>query len=250
MKLKTLALIPALMMGSQIVFADGHESAADEAKPTATTLANDQQKLSYIFGIQVGKNMMAEGIKLDMEAFSAGVKDMFDKKQPQIEESEAERVIGEFQQRKATEMAELMNKKQEEAKVYMAENAKKEGVITTASGLQYKIIKAGDGATPKPEDKVIAHYKGTLLDGTTFDSSYDRGEPATFPVQGVIKGWQEALVLMKEGAKWELVIPANLAYGPRGTGQLIGPNETLKFDIELVAITAATEKEPAAAPAE
>jgi FKBP-type peptidyl-prolyl cis-trans isomerase FklB len=103
--------------------------------------------------------------------------------------------------------------------------------------LQYKVIEAGDGATPTPKDKVIAHYKGTLLDGTVFDSSYDRGQPATFPVTGVIQGWQEALQLMKEGAKWELVIPAELAYGPRGAGQLIGPNETLKFEIELIAIT-------------
>lgn len=243
MKLKTLALIPALMLGSQVALADGHEAAK---------LDNDKQKLSYIFGIQVGQNMMAEGVELDMSAFAAGVQDMFDKKQPQIEGEEAERVIGEFQQRKAKEMAEVMNQKEEAAKVYMAENGKKEGVVTTESGLQYKIIKAGDGATPKPEDKVIAHYKGTLLDGTTFDSSYDRGEPATFPVQGVIKGWQEALQLMKEGAKWEIVVPAALAYGPRGAGQLIGPNETLKFEIELVAITAATEKAPEApaAPAE
>ncbi len=240
MKLKALALIPALMMSSQITLADSHETAK---------LDNDKQKLSYIFGIQVGQNMMAEGVDLDMDAFTAGVNDMFAQVPPQIKGEEAERVIGEFQQRKAKEMAELMNKKQEEAKTFMVENGKKEGVVTTESGLQYKIIKAGDGATPKPEDKVIAHYKGTLLDGTTFDSSYDRGEPATFPVQGVIKGWQEALGLMKEGAKWELVIPANLAYGPRGAGQLIGPNETLKFEIELVAITAATEKAPVA-PAE
>jgi FKBP-type peptidyl-prolyl cis-trans isomerase FklB len=130
-----------------------------------------------------------------------------------------------------------MNEKQAEAKTYMAENAKKDGVVTTDSGLQYEIIEAGDGATPGPEDKVIAHYKGTLLDGTVFDSSYDRGEPATFPVNGVIQGWQETLQMMKEGAKWRIVVPANLAYGPRGAGQLIGPNETLVFDIELIAIT-------------
>lgn len=240
MKLKTLALIPALMLGGQIAMADGHAKA---------TLDNDKQKLSYIFGIQVGQNMMQEGVELDMAAFTAGVEDMFSQTPPQIEQPEAERVIGEFQQRKAKALAEEMNKKQEVATKYLEENKTKEGVVTTESGLQYKIIKAGDGATPKPEDKVIAHYKGTLLDGTVFDSSYDRGEPATFPVEGVIQGWQEALQLMKEGAKWELVIPASLAYGPRGAGQLIGPNETLKFEIELVAITAATEKAPAA-PAE
>jgi len=130
-----------------------------------------------------------------------------------------------------------MNEKQSEAKAYMAENAKKDGVVTTDSGLQYQILEEGDGATPGAEDKVIAHYKGTLLDGTVFDSSYDRGEPATFPVNGVIQGWQETLQMMKEGGKWRIVVPANLAYGPRGAGQLIGPNETLIFDIELIAIT-------------
>ena len=118
-----------------------------------------------------------------------------------------------------------------------ASNAKEKGVIVTASGLQYKIIEAGEGKSPTSEDKVVAHYTGKLLDGTVFDSSHDRGEPATFPVSGVIKGWQEALPLMKEGGKWQLVIPAKLAYGERGAGAKIGPNEALMFDIELVAIT-------------
>lgn len=225
MKLKTLAILPFLFGAP--VMADTH----------AAKLDTDQQKLSYIFGIQVGQNMMAEGVDLEMDAFSAGVADMFAGKQPQLEQAEAERVIGAFQQKKAQEMAETMNKKQEIAQAYLEQNGKKEGVVTTASGLQYTIIKEGDGATPTEKDKVIAHYKGTLLDGTVFDSSYDRGEPATFPVTGVIQGWQETLQLMKEGAKWQIVVPANLAYGPRGAGQLIGPNETLIFDIELIAIT-------------
>ncbi|MBE0439671.1 MAG: FKBP-type peptidyl-prolyl cis-trans isomerase [Gammaproteobacteria bacterium] len=203
----------------------------------AAKLDTDKQQLSYIFGIQVGQNMMQEGVELDMDAFSAGVADMFAGKPPQLDQATAEKVIGEFQQKKAKEIADEMNKKQVQAKAYLDENAKKEGVVTTASGLQYTILTEGDGATPTANDKVIAHYKGTLLDGTVFDSSYDRGEPATFPVTGVIQGWQEALQLMKEGAKWQVVVPANLAYGPRGAGQLIGPNETLIFDIELIAIT-------------
>jgi FKBP-type peptidyl-prolyl cis-trans isomerase FklB len=225
MKFKTLALIPFLF-GANVM-----------AEANAAKLDTEQQQLSYIFGIQVGQNMMQEGVELEMDAFTAGVADMFAGKQPQLDQATAEKVIAAFQQKKAKEMADAMNKKQAEAKAYMDENAKKEGVVTTASGLQYKIVKEGDGATPTATDKVIAHYKGTLLDGTVFDSSYDRGEPATFPVNGVIQGWQEALQLMKEGAKWEVVVPANLAYGPRGAGQLIGPNETLKFDIELIAIT-------------
>ncbi len=225
MKFKTLALIPFLF-GATVM-----------ADTNAATLDTDKQQLSYIFGIQVGQNMMQEGVELDMDAFSAGVADMFAGKQPQLDQATAEKVIGAFQQKKAKEMADEMNKKQAQAKAYLEENGKKEGVVTTASGLQYKILEQGDGATPTAKDKVIAHYKGTLLDGTVFDSSYDRGEPATFPVTGVIQGWQEALQMMKEGAKWQIVVPANLAYGPRGAGQLIGPNETLIFDIELIAIT-------------
>jgi len=207
------------------------------AEASAAELQSEKQKLSYVFGINAGQNLKAEGVDIDIDAFAAGIADMFAGKQPQLDQAEAEKVIAAFQQQKAQEMAKLMNEKQAQAKTYMEENAKKDGVVTTESGLQYKIIEAGDGATPTPNDKVIAHYKGTLLDGTVFDSSYDRGEPATFPVTGVIQGWQEALQLMKEGAKWELIIPAELAYGPRGAGQLIGPNETLKFDIELIAIT-------------
>ncbi|MEX1199591.1 MAG: FKBP-type peptidyl-prolyl cis-trans isomerase [Methylophaga sp.] len=201
------------------------------------TLDSDQQKLSYIFGIQVGQNMKSEGVELDMAAFAAGVKDMLDGKQPQLDQATAEQVISQFQQQKSQELAAVMNKKQAESKAFMDENAKNPGVKTTESGMQYEIIEAGDGATPSADDKVIAHYEGTLIDGTKFDSSYDRGEPATFPVNGVIKGWQEALQMMKEGAKWRVVIPGNLAYGPQGAGDKIGPNETLVFTIELIAIT-------------
>lgn len=228
MNFKTLALLPILFFGAQAM-ADTH----------ATELKTDQQQLSYIFGIQVGQNMKAEGVDLDMEAFTAGVADMFAGNAPQLDQATAGKVVEAFQQKKAKEIAAEMNAKQELAKAYMDANAKKDGVITLESGLQYKIINEGDGATPTDKDKVIAHYTGTLLDGTKFDSSYDRGEPATFPVTGVIKGWQEALQLMKEGAKWEIVVPGNLGYGPRGAGQgsPIGPNETLLFEIELIAIT-------------
>ena len=228
MNLKSLVILPILFFGAHAM-ADTH----------AATLDNDKQKLSYIFGIQVGQNMVAEGVELEMDAFTAGVADMMAGKQPQLDQADAEKVIGEFQQKKAKEMAADMNAKQDVAAAYMEANAKKDGVVTTESGLQYKIITAGDGAKPTTEDKVIAHYKGTLLDGTVFDSSYDRGEPATFPVTGVIQGWVETLQLMQEGAKWEIVVPANLAYGPRGAGQgsPIGPTEPLKFEIELIAIT-------------
>ncbi len=207
------------------------------AADNATTLETDKQKISYIFGIQVGQNMMQEGVELDIEAFKAGVADMMAGQQPQLDQATAEQVVQAYQAQKAQELAKVMNEKQAQAKAFMEENAKKDGVVTTDSGLQYEVLKEGDGATPTENDKVIANYKGTLIDGTVFDSSYDRGEPATFPVNGVIQGWQEALKMMKEGSKWRIVVPANLAYGPRGAGNLIGPNETLIFEIELIAIT-------------
>mgnify|MGYP000432671953 CR=1 FL=1 len=226
MNLKTLLLIPFLF-GAPVM--------ADNA----AKLDTEKQQLSYIFGIQVGQNMMAEGVDLEMDAFTAGVADMFAGKQPQLDQEIAEKVIGAFQQKKAQELAATMNAKQEISQAYLVENAKKEGVKTTESGLQYRVVTEGDGAIPTAEDTVIVHYKGTLLDGTVFDSSYDRGEPATFPVTRVIAGWVETLQLMKEGAKWEIVLPADIAYGPQGAGpgSPIGPNETLIFEIELIAIT-------------
>jgi len=130
----------------------------------------------------------------------------------------------------------LADKNQKEGEVFLAENKKKKGVITLPSGLQYQVIKEGTGKIPKATDTVTTHYRGTLIDGTEFDSSYKRGEPASFPVNGVIKGWTEALQLMKVGSKWQLFIPSNLAYGPQGAGQAIGPNATLIFEIELLSI--------------
>lgn len=223
MKLKYLAFLP-ILCGANVMA----ETAA---------LDTEKQQLSYIFGIQVGQQMLMEGVELEMDAFSAGVADMLAGRQPQMDQATAQDVIGKYQQKKSQELAALMNKKQAESKAYMEENAKNEGVITTDSGLQYQIIKAGDGATPTLSDRVIAHYEGSLIDGTVFDSSIERGEPATFPVNGVIQGWQEVLQMMKEGSKWRVVIPGNLAYGPQGAGEMIGPNETLIFDIELIAIT-------------
>src|SRR5690554_1795227 len=223
MKLKYLAFLPVLF-GANVM--------AENA-----TLDTEKQQLSYIFGIQVGQQMLMEGVELEMDAFSAGVADMLAGRQPQMEQATAQEVIGKYQQKKSQELAALMNQKQAESKAYMDENAKNEDVVTTDSGLQYQIIEAGDGATQTLSDRVIAHYEGSLIDGTVFDSSIERGEPATFPVNGVIQGWQEVLQMMKEGSKWRVVIPGNLAYGPQGAGEMIGPNETLIFDIELIAIT-------------
>jgi FKBP-type peptidyl-prolyl cis-trans isomerase FklB len=223
MKLKTLAILPLLFSAPVLV------SAAD--------MDTDKQKLSYIFGVQVGQGLKAEGVEIEMDAFTAGIKDMMEGNKPKIDQATAQKLFQDYQQEKQSAMAETAAKKQQEANDFLAKNAKEDGVVVTATGLQYKIIEAGEGKSPTSEDKVVAHYTGKLLDGTVFDSSHDRGEPATFPVSGVIKGWQEALPMMKEGAKWQLVIPANLAYGDRGIGNVIGPNETLMFDIELVSIS-------------
>ena len=225
MKIKTLVLLPLLLVAPTIV------SAAD--------VKTDKQKLSYILGVQVGQGLKAEGIELEMDAFSAGITDMMEGNKPKIDQATAQKLVQDYQQKKQAKMAETAAKKQKQADAFLAKNAKEKGVVVTATGLQYKVLEQGKGKSPTSEDKVVAHYTGKLLDGTVFDSSVERGEPATFPVSGVIKGWQEALPMMKEGAKWQLVIPANLAYGDRGIGNIIGPNEALMFDIELVSIETA-----------
>jgi len=225
MKLKTLVLLPLLLAAPTIV------SAAD--------VKTDKQKLSYILGVQVGQGLKAEGVELEMDAFSAGITDMMEGNKPKIDQATAQKLVQDYQQKKQAKMAETAAKKQKQADAFLAKNAKEKGVVVTATGLQYKVLEQGKGKSPTSEDKVVAHYTGKLLDGTVFDSSVERGEPATFPVSGVIKGWQEALPMMKEGAKWQLVIPANLAYEDRGIGNIIGPNETLMFDIELVSIETA-----------
>ena len=223
MKVKTFIILPVLLALASLV--------------NASELKTDKDKLSYIFGAQVGQGFRAEGVELEMGAFTAGIKDMLAGNNSQIDAAQAQILVSDYQEKKQQEMAKLSAKKQNESSTFLANNAKKDGVFVTASGLQYKIVEKGKGKSPTSENKVIAHYTGKLLDGTVFDSSHDRGEPATFPVSGVIKGWQEALPMMKEGGKWQIVVPANLAYGDRGVGNLIGPNETLIFDIELVSIS-------------
>ena len=222
MKLKTLAILPVL--------------AGVSLTSHATTLETEKQKLSYIFGVQVGQGVVAEGVDIEMDAFAAGIRDMLEGNKPQIDAQTAQTLAAMYQKQKQTEMAEKAEAKQQESDAFLTKHAKEDGVKVTASGLQYKVLESGSGATPKETDQVIAHYKGTLLDGTVFDSSYERNEPASFPVAGVIRGWQEALQMMKEGDKWQVVIPSELAYGQRGMGKQIGPNETLIFDIELLSI--------------
>lgn len=215
---------------------------AATAADTKMTLKDDKDKVSYSIGLNIGRSMKTEGLAINPDALAAAMKDVFSGAKPQLTDEEVQTVMQNFQkemqakQMKSREEGLAKNKGAGEK--FLADNKSKEGVKTTASGLQYKVIKDGTGKTPKASDTVKTHYRGTLLDGTEFDSSYKRGEPAEFPVSGVIKGWTEALLLMKEGAKWQLFIPSELAYGERGAGKDIGPNSTLIFDIELLSVKA------------
>jgi len=199
------------------------------------------QKASYAIGADIASNIKRQGMDLDPKAIAAGINDTFAGK-TQLTEAEMKEVLAEFR----TQMMAQMETKQKasgdknlkDGEAYLAANTKKEGVKATKTGLQYKVIKEGKGKTPKATDSVKVHYHGTLIDGSVFDSSVERGEPISFPVGGVIAGWTEALQLMKEGDKWQLVIPSKLAYGEQGPGGKIGPNSTLIFDVELLAVEA------------
>src|SRR3989338_10751076 len=196
----------------------------------------DKQKFSYTAGYEIGKNLKRQNLDLDSKAFSQGAQDAISNAKPRLKPEEMQAAV-QAQQKKDLEKQEAQAKKNLEAgQAFLEANKKKEGVVALSSGLQYKVITEGKGKQPKGTDTVVAHYRGTLINGTEFDSSYQRNEPASFPVAGVIKGWQEALPLMKEGAKWQVYIPADLAYGPRGAGGAIGPNEVLIFDIELLSV--------------
>ena len=211
------------------------------AKEPASGLKTDKQKFSYSVGIQVGQNVKRQNLDVDSKAFAQGVQDAMSGAKPRMKAEEMQAAM-QAQYKKEMEKQQAMAAKNSEAsKAYLEANKKKDGVVTLPSGLQYKVITEGKGKQPKASDSVVAHYRGTLINGTEFDSSYKRNEPATFPVAGVIKGWQEVLPLMKEGSKWQVYIPSELAYGERGAGNAIGPNEALIFDIELLSVKSEDE---------
>ncbi|PKL48985.1 MAG: hypothetical protein CVV37_07795 [Nitrospira bacterium HGW-Nitrospira-1] len=199
-----------------------------------------KEKQSYSMGADLGKKIQSLSIEVDLNAFAQGMKDAVSGNKMLLTEQEIKETLTalqkELMEKQAENAKQLGEKNMKAGEAFLAENKKKEGVITLPSGLQYKVIKEGAGKTPKADDTVVTNYRGTLIDGTEFDSSYKRGEPATFPVKGVIPGWTEALQLMKEGSKWELFIPSSLAYGERGAGNAIGPNATLIFEIELISV--------------
>ena len=215
-------------------------TAANGVAADATALKSEREKTSYALGVEVGNNLKRQGVDLDASLLAQGLRDALAGGTMLLGEAEVREAVMAFQK-------ELMAKQQEaqkavsakaktEGEAFLAANGAKDGVVTLPSGLQYKVITAGSGASPKASDTVSVHYRGRLIDGTEFDSSYKRNEPTSFPVGGVIPGWTEALQLMKVGAKWELYVPAKLAYGDRGAGGLIPPGATLVFEVELLSI--------------
>ncbi|MBI5646173.1 MAG: FKBP-type peptidyl-prolyl cis-trans isomerase [Ignavibacteriae bacterium] len=203
-------------------------------------LKTRRDSVSYAIGMNIGQNFKLQSIDVDLTILSAAMEAVIKGGQTAMTEDQAGQCVMSYQQ-------EMMAKQEAERKIsgaknkaegdsFLAENKKKDGVKTTESGLQYKVLVEGTGPKPTASDKVKTHYSGKLIDGTEFDSSYKRGEPAVFPVTGVIKGWTEALQMMTVGSKWQLFIPSELAYGERGAGQTIGPNAALVFDIELLGI--------------
>jgi FKBP-type peptidyl-prolyl cis-trans isomerase FklB len=201
---------------------------------TYKTPETEMEKISYSLGVNVATGVKAQGLNtIDANAVAKAFKDVFEENDLDISEEESMQVLQDYFGKLAAEK----NAKANEAEIaYLAENGAKDGVTTTESGLQYEVINSGDGAQPTTADQVTVHYHGMLIDGTVFDSSVDRGQPATFGVTQVIKGWTEALQIMHVGDKWKLTIPANLAYGDQGAGGMIGPGATLVFEVELLGI--------------
>ncbi len=214
------------------IAADAAKTAAPEASPGAE-LKTLKEKASYAMGLNMGNWIKSNGFDFDLKILSQGMQDAASGAKTLLAPDETEKVLKEFQDQ-ARNAATEKNKGQ--GAQFLAENAKKPGVITLPSGLQYKVLTEGTGPKPKDTETVVTNYRGTLIDGSEFDSSYSRNEPAEFPVKGVIKGWTEALLLMNVGSKWQLFVPSDLAYGERGAGAKIGPHATLIFEIELLQI--------------
>ena len=207
---------------------------------TKTELKDLKDRVSYSIGMNIGRDFKMQKLDINPDLVAQGIKDEMSGKKLLMSQEDVKKTLAEFQtQMKAkheARMKELATRNKAEGEAFLAKNKKEKGVVTLPDGLQYKILKKGTGPSPTKDDTVTVNYRGTLVNGTEFDSSYKRGQPATFPVAGVIPGWTEALPLMKEGAKWRLFIPASLAYGERGAGNVIGPNAVLVFDVELLKV--------------
>jgi len=202
-------------------------------------LKGPKEKESYSLGYQFGENFKKQGVAIDLDVYTSGIRDALGGKEPQMGKEEIRATLTNLRQRLMAEQQKALKEKAEknlaEGKVFLADNGKKEGVKSLPSGLQFKILKEGSGRSPKAGDMVSVHYRGTFIDGKEFDSSYRKGKAADLQVDGVIRGWTEALKMMKEGSKWQLFVPSELGYGQRGQGP-IPPNSTLIFEIELISV--------------
>ncbi|MBN1906387.1 MAG: FKBP-type peptidyl-prolyl cis-trans isomerase [Deltaproteobacteria bacterium] len=211
-----------------------------EQQTKTTALQTDKEKISYAIGVNMAQSISDIKDEIDLSILQKGMTDKMQGNNLLVSTEEAQPLLQSFSEklmaREQEKLAKASQENLEAGKAYLEKNKTQEGVKTTESGLQYKVLKEGEGKSPGVSDRVRVHYEGTKLDGTVFDSSYKRGEPATFPADQVIKGWTEGLQLMKVGGKYRLFIPADLAYGARGAGQEIGPNEALQFDVELLEV--------------
>ena len=237
--MKTL-MKPAAAVLAVVALSACQQQNSGEVAEAELTLETPNQRLSYGVALGLGRNMANDGMQVDVDAFAAGLSDAMTGAPQRLSDEEIQAEMIAFQERMNAEM-EANSKALADANAaagtaFLQENGAREGVTTTESGLQYEVLEAGDGAMPGPADSVQVHYRGTLIDGTEFDSSYARGEPVTFGVNQVISGWTEALQLMQVGSKYKLFIPSDLAYGAGGAGDRIGPNSTLVFEVELLDI--------------
>jgi FKBP-type peptidyl-prolyl cis-trans isomerase len=232
------ALLAVLMVAACAQKEDS--GAAEVVVEEAVALDTTEKRLSYGIAYGLGQRLKQDGVPLDVAAFSAGIEDAFDDSEPLLTQEEIGAEMQAYQENQAkvqeAMMGQVGEKNTTDGVAFLAENAKAEGVVVLESGLQYKVVTAGEGPKPTAEDTVEVHYRGTLIDGTEFDSSYARGSTVSFGVTQVIAGWTEALQLMPTGSKWQLFIPSDLAYGAGGAGGSIGPNATLIFDVELIQI--------------
>lgn len=239
----TVTIVCVLLLCGVLVSAQEGETAATEA-PAATTAQS-----SYAVGAEIGRNMQRQEVELELDQFVKGFTAAYTGGTLEMTDEEIREAVMALQkvamEKQQVKMKEMAVKARAEGEAFLAANKAKEGVVTLPSGLQYKVLTEGTGASPTDQDRVKVHYRGTLVDGTEFDSSYSRNQPAEFPVTGVIKGWTEALRLMREGAKWQLFIPSDLAYGERGGGNKIPPNATLLFEVELLEVKAKPAPKPA-----
>lgn len=235
-----IALLPLSPVLAQDAAMEEPAPAAEESPAAGNGLDTQEQQVSYALGLMMGKNLTQQGISLDVDAHAHGLRDGLTGAEPLMTEDEVEKTMVTFQmsmqEQFAKKMAEEAEQNIEAGTAFLEKNKAKEGVVTLPSGLQYEVLAEGEGDKPSETDTVKVHYTGTLVDGTVFDSSVERGQPVVFPVNRVIPGWTEALQLMSPGDKWHLVIPSDLAYGEGGHPPKIGPNSVLQFDVELLEV--------------